>query len=173
MRRNTSPAGRRHRASPPATHRDMCFDDACHTEVNRRQCLGTASGAFAVLGLVPGMLRRLRGFRPFMAQALADPAVLHGPATFTATDGAPIRAHLARPDRAGFFPPVLVNHGNTGIPEDIRAAAAYVARWGYVALVIDSDSREGDGSGTLNRPIASYRTEAFARRWLADNDAAR
>lgn len=150
----------------------MCLDDECAHPVSRRGFFGSATGQFAFLSVLPRMLQR-RAPRPFMAEALADPSVIHGPATFSGRDGATVRAHVARPNRAGRFPSILINHGNAGMPEDIRAAAAYVARWGYVALALDSDSRQGDGSGVLNRPIEEYRGDTFARQQLDDNDAAR
>lgn len=151
----------------------MCLDDECARALSRRGFLGAAAERFAFLGVLPRMLHRRSASPPFMAEALADPSVIHGPATFSGRDGATIRAHVARPNSAGRFPSILINHGNAGMPEDIRAAAAFVARWGYLALGLDSDSREGDGSGALNRPIEEYRSDTFARQQLDDNDAAR
>jgi carboxymethylenebutenolidase len=150
----------------------MCMDDDCTHAVSRRGFIGAAAQRVAFLGILPRILRQMRGIRPFMAEALADPSVLHGPTTFPGEDRAAIRAHIARPNRAGQFLPLLINHGNPGLPEDIRASAAYAARWGYVALALDSDSRGGDGSGRLNKSIDYYRSDAFAKQQLDDNDAA-
>jgi carboxymethylenebutenolidase len=149
------------------------MDDDCADAVSRREFIGATAQGLAFLGILPRMLRQMRRIRPFMAEALADSSVLHGPTTFLGQDGAAIRAHIARPNKAGQFLPLLINHGNPGLPEDIRASAAYAARWGYVALALDSDSRGGDGSGRLNKPIDYYRSDAFAKQQLDDNDAAR
>src|SRR5215212_6372809 len=99
----------------------MCLDDAC----TRREFLAGAAAAGA--GLLAG--------ESFLAAALRDPGVVHGPAAFASSaDGATIRAHVGRPARAGRHPVVLVNHGDPGIPEGVRAATAWLATLGFAAI---------------------------------------
>lgn len=108
---------------------------------------------------------------PFLRKSLHDPAIIHGPATFESA-GQPIRAHVARPARDGRHRLVLVNHGNTGLPEDVVAALARLAQLGYVAIAYDNDTSSGGAPGSMVHSIDYYRSRDFADRILKDNSAA-
>jgi carboxymethylenebutenolidase len=53
----------------------------------------------------------------------------------------PIKGYLARPRAERRYPAVIILHGNPGIPDDIRNAAAQLAQAGMVALAVDWGSR--------------------------------
>lgn len=154
----------------------MCLDDDCQ-RLTRRDFIARST-ALTVGGLATGVSRAeaepggpVAGPLPFLAAALRDTRIAHGPATFM-SDGASIRAHVARPKRATPQRIVLVNHGNPGIPEDVRAALAHLAQLGYAAITYDSDTRSGAPSGQIARPPDFYRSDTFARQILRDNAAA-
>src|SRR5688500_4517869 len=70
-----------------------------------------------------------------------DPAVIAGPITFRASDGATIMGYWARPNAAGRFPAVLISHENTGTSEHFQDVARRFAKNGFVGLHIDLLSR--------------------------------
>lgn len=65
--------------------------------------------------------------------------------------------YLARPDRTGAFPSVLVVPGIKGLTSFDRDACRRLARLGYVAVSIDPYRGQGPGAGaTLDEAIAAY-----------------
>jgi dienelactone hydrolase len=79
----------------------------------------------------------------------------------------PLPAYLARPPGAGPFPAVVVLHGCNGFGSLVVGWADRLARWGYVALAIDSLTPHGatvDGAcagGSLQQPVDAYRGLKF------------
>jgi carboxymethylenebutenolidase len=134
---------------------------------SRRQFLATLGGV-AGLALLRG---RPSADEPFLRASLRDPEIIHGPAMFE-SDGQPLRAHVARPRAGGRHPLMLVNHGNTGLPEDVVATLARLAQLGYVAICFDTDTRSGATPGSMVHTIDFYRSGAFADQMLIDNAAA-
>jgi carboxymethylenebutenolidase len=91
-------------------------------------------------------------------------------------DGRPVRAHLARPERAeGPVPGLLVLHEILGLNDDIRRIAARFAAEGYVALAPDIFDGRGPKPVCMLRAVADVtRGEGpavddmlAARDWLA------
>jgi carboxymethylenebutenolidase len=143
----------------------MTFRDA---SLSRRRFLAAGLST----GIAGITLRRIgTAGEPFLRKSLHDPAIIHGPATF-ASGGQLIRAHAARPARGGRHRLVLVNHGNTGLPEDVVAALARLAQLGYVAIAYDNDTRSGGAPGSMVHVIDHYRSRVFADQVLKDNAAA-
>ncbi len=65
--------------------------------------------------------------------------------------------YLARPDRTGSFPAVLVVPGIKGLTSFDRDACRRLARWGYVAVAVDPYRGDPPGrSATLEEAIAAY-----------------
>lgn len=103
-------------------------------------------------------------------KALDDPNVIHQPATFK--NGADtIKGYLARPKKEGRYRGVIVSHGNPGISEDIRNAAAQMAQLGYVGLAMDWNSRAAGDTSKLDKPLEHYMTNAFNEQILRDTQA--
>jgi carboxymethylenebutenolidase len=71
-----------------------------------------------------------------------DPAIVAGIAEFPGA-GARLSGYLARPDKSGIFPIVLVCHENRGLTRHIEDVTRRAAKAGYVALAVDLLSREG------------------------------
>jgi len=71
-------------------------------------------------------------------------------------------AYLARPSGAGPFPAVVVLHGCNGFGSLVVGWADRLARWGYVALAIDSLTPHGAtiatacAGGFLQQPVDAY-----------------
>jgi poly(3-hydroxybutyrate) depolymerase len=70
-----------------------------------------------------------------------------------------IQGHLTRPAGDGRYPAVIVVHGCTGLPEDVKTGAAkgfwseQLERAGYVVLMVDSfTSRNVDNACTAGGP---------------------
>jgi carboxymethylenebutenolidase len=63
--------------------------------------------------------------------------------------------YLARPDRAGPFPGVLVIHENRGLNEHIRDVARRFAGEGFLALAVDLVSRAGGSSADASANTAA------------------
>jgi carboxymethylenebutenolidase len=86
-----------------------------------------------------------------------------------------IQGYLAKPVAGGRRRAVVINHGNSGIPEDIRNAAAQVAQVGYVALVVDWASRPGDPFPARQEDRGEWfnrvRADTFQRQWMRDTQA--
>lgn len=141
--------------------------------VTRRTFL-LAGLAASAAGLATGPWRAVLATsppEPFLRAALRDPGVVHGPAVFPSGDSL-MRAHVARPAASGRHPVMLVNHGNTGIPEDVLACLAHLAQRGFAAITFDTDTRSGGPPGQMVHAIDHYRSGAFADQLLADNAAA-
>ncbi|HTQ00209.1 MAG TPA: dienelactone hydrolase family protein [Casimicrobiaceae bacterium] len=83
-----------------------------------------------------------------MRVAADDPAVVAGPVKFPGGDGE-LLGYLARPNKPGRFPIVLVCHENRGLTPHFEDVSRRLAKAGYVALTLDLLSRDG-GTATLN-----------------------
>jgi carboxymethylenebutenolidase len=65
--------------------------------------------------------------------------------------------YLARPDRTGAFPAVIVIPGIKGLTSFDRDACRRLARWGYVAVSVDPYRGNGPGArATLAEAIGAY-----------------
>lgn len=111
-------------------------------------------------------LRRL--FGPILALATAASPCFAGALTEVpgANDGqAPLPAYLARPAGAGPFPAVVVLHGCGGLNNVVVTWADRLARWGYVAVAIDSLTPRGRanacGSGLNEQTFDAYQALKF------------
>jgi dienelactone hydrolase len=77
----------------------------------------------------------------------------------------PLPVYLARPTGAGPFPAVVVLHGCGGFNNVTMTWADRLARWGYVAVAVDSltsrGRRTGCSGGANEQAIDAYRTLDF------------
>ena len=71
-----------------------------------------------------------------------DPEVQAADVQFP-SNGTTILGYLARPNKEGSFPVVLVCHENRGLTDHIKDVTRRLARAGYVALAVDLLSRNG------------------------------
>jgi carboxymethylenebutenolidase len=71
-----------------------------------------------------------------------DPEIVVEMVEFPGEAGA-VFGYLARPSREGAFPAVLVNHDNVGVAEPMLDITRRFAKEGYVALLVDLNSRGG------------------------------
>lgn len=140
----------------------MCFD--CDDEYpDRRRFLAGAMAAAAGTALHSSV----SGQQSQTLKALDDPNISHYAVTFK--NGAEtIKGYLARPKKEGRYRGVIVSHGNPGIPEDIRNAAAQMAQLGYVGLAMDWNSRGSGDTSKLDKPFEYYMTNAFNKQIIAD-----
>jgi carboxymethylenebutenolidase len=76
-----------------------------------------------------------------------DPAIVAASIQFPGGDGQ-LMGYIARPDKAGRFPIVLVCHENRGLTRHFEDVTRRLAKAGYVGLAVDLLSREG-GTGKL------------------------
>ena len=76
------------------------------------------------------------------ASASAAGAIDAGDVEFP-SEGASLKAYLARPVDNGLYPAILVCHENRGLTEHIKDVTRRVARAGYVGLAVDLLSRQG------------------------------
>lgn len=85
-----------------------------------------------------------------------------------ATEGQPpLPGYLAKPSGAGPFPAVVVLHGCGGFNNVAVTWADRLARWGYVALAIDSLTPRGRTTA-CSRPLPEQTFDAYqAARFLA------
>ena len=141
----------------------MCFE--CEEiDKGKRKFLTGASAAIVGAALSPEFFGQTTDSIPV---ALNDPDVVHEPVTFK--NGADtIRGYLARPKKAGRYRAVIVSHGNPGISEDIRNAAAQMAQFGFVGLAMDWNSRAQGDTSKLDKPFEYYMTNAFNKQILGD-----
>src|SRR5262249_31415442 len=107
--------------------------------------------------------------------ALNDPQVIQGMVSFK-SGAAIIQGYLARPDKAGRFPAVVILHGNLHLPEDSRYTAAQVAQRGFVGLAVKRFSRTPELTmAELNRSDREdqrYLSNTFSQQELRDAQAA-
>lgn len=84
-----------------------------------------------------------------------DPAIRAGSLEFPG-DGATLLGYLARPNREGAAPVILVCHENRGLTPHIEDVTRRLAAAGYVALAVDLLSRQGGSAqvGEANAPGA-------------------
>jgi dienelactone hydrolase len=77
----------------------------------------------------------------------------------------PLPAYLARPSGTGPFPAVVVLHGCGGFNNVAMTWADRMARWGYVAIAIDSltprDRTTACGTGLREQPFDAYQALKF------------
>ncbi|WP_163163999.1 dienelactone hydrolase family protein [Arthrobacter sp. Alg241-R88] len=86
--------------------------------------------------------------------------------------GTSVSAYLARPEREGRSPAVLICHENRGLTPHIEDVARRFAKAGYAALALDLLSREG-GTANMDRDaVPGALTQAGAQRHVADFAAA-
>lgn len=78
---------------------------------------------------------------------------------------APLPAYLARPTGTGPFPAVVVLHGCGGFDNVVVTWADRLARWGYVAVAVDSltsrGKRTGCAGGSYDQAHDAYRALDF------------
>jgi carboxymethylenebutenolidase len=129
----------------------MCLGDGCgEVSGGRRSFLGGALRALAASAFASRVLGRQQPQQPpppkpaapLEPLALGDPAVAQRDFTFKSSDGAEMRAYLARPRREGRFPAVVVLSPNPRLTDDLRNTAAQLARGGFLALAFDPYSRD-------------------------------
>jgi carboxymethylenebutenolidase len=102
------------------------------------------------------------------ARALDDPAISHGPIVF-ANGAARINGYIARPLARSPARAVIVTHGNAGLPEDMRNAAAQLAQVDLVGLLLDPTSRTPDVSKLSRDFLMSY---GYLKLLMSDIQAA-
>jgi carboxymethylenebutenolidase len=100
-----------------------------------------------------------------LMKALDDPALTYHDITFPNGDIA-VDGYLVRPKSPA--PAVIVTHGNAGLPEDMRNAAAQVAQAGFVGLLLDPTSRYPDLTQLSRDFLMSY---AYLKLLLSDISA--
>ena len=66
--------------------------------------------------------------------------------------GAPLRGLFVRPEGKGPFPTIILLHGCDGIQPFQEQWAVDLAKWGYVALLVDSHGPRGIGDDCPNWP---------------------
>jgi carboxymethylenebutenolidase len=142
----------------------MCFD--CD-EVNQSKRAFLKGATTAIAGAALNVSAFGQQSAP---KALDNPNVIHQPVTFK-NGSDKIKGYLARPKKDGRFRAVVVAHGNQGIPEDIRNAAAQMAELDYIGLAIDWNSRAQGDTSKLDRPLEFYVTDAFNRQNMQDTQA--
>jgi carboxymethylenebutenolidase len=101
-------------------------------------------------------------------KALDDPAIVHALTSFPNGD-ALINGFLTRPVDVVRAPAVIVTHGNAGLPEDMRNAAAQMAQVGFVGLLLDPTARYPDISALSRDFLMSY---GYIKLLLSDITAA-
>lgn len=140
--------------------RDECKDREAKGEgIERRAFLTSATAAVIGVALVADAVAQQTPQPP--SNALEDPNVIQGMVSFK-SGTATIQGYQARPKSAGKYRAVVVMHGDFGIPEVNRYAAAVLAQNGFVSLAIKRFSRYPEL--TLQDVIKSDRTD---RRYLS------
>jgi carboxymethylenebutenolidase len=142
----------------------MCFDCDGFNE-SKRTFLKGASAA------IIGVALNAQAFgQQAIPRALDNPNIVHLPVTFKSGVDT-IKGYLARPKKAGRYRAVIVSHGNPGISEDIRNAAAQMAELGYIGLALDWNSRGSGDTSKLDRPFEYYMTNSFNEQILRDTQS--
>jgi carboxymethylenebutenolidase len=72
-----------------------------------------------------------------------DPAIVGANLRFAGTGEAQLTGYMARPNKPGTYPIVLVCHENRGLTRHIEDVARRLAKAGYVGFAVDLLSREG------------------------------
>ena len=144
----------------------MCFE--CEEiDKDKRDFLKGAT----VAAVGAALTSRIFGQQTSAPKALNNPDIIHEPITFK--NGAEtIKGYLARPKKTGRYRAVVVAHGNPGIPEDIRNAAAQMAELGYVGLAVDWNSRAAGDTSRPDKPLEFYINDKFNRQNMQDTQAA-
>ncbi len=76
-------------------------------------------------------------------------------------------ARLTKPDGKGTFPGIILLHGSIGFDKHYDDWAERLARWGYVALLLDSFGRRGQSS--LSDPPATRAQDiCYAKSYLSE-----
>lgn len=127
----------------------MCLSDDCgEAGEGRRSFLGSAFRTLAAAALTSRVLGRQqtqppppKPAAPLEPLALGDPGVAQSDFTFR-SEGATMRAFLARPKRADRFPLVVIFSPNPGLTDDLRNTAAQLAQAGFLGLAYDTYSRD-------------------------------
>jgi carboxymethylenebutenolidase len=150
----------------------MCTNDECSGQfVKRRRFLATVTVGLASIAL----RSEAADPQPPSARALHDPSVVQGTLSFR-SGAATLQGYQARPQAAGRHWPVLVLHGDFGLPEAYSGTAAQLAQAGFVSLAIKRFARYPEL--TLEDVIRSDRTDrrfltrTFNEEELADAQAA-
>lgn len=120
--------------------------------------VGTAS-VWARVGLAVGLLLAYLASTSCAAPPRADELVVV--ADHLADSHQPLLGYLARPDKLGRLPAVVVLHGCDGFHWNVAAWAARLRSWGFVALAIDSLTPRHIDNGCVGGPNDSA-TDAFA-----------
>lgn len=97
-----------------------------------------------------------------------DPDIVAAMVEFPGEAG-PVFGYLARPAGDGLFPALIVNHDNVGLAEPMLDITRRCAKEGYVALLVDLDSR---GGGTAAVVSGGGRALSVAARLSDDERAA-
>jgi carboxymethylenebutenolidase len=97
-----------------------------------------------------------------------DPAIVAAMVEFPGEAG-PVLGYLARPARAGAFPALIVNHDNVGVAEPMLDITRRFAKEGYVALLVDLNSRGGGTAAVVAQGMSPL---ALAGRLSDDERAA-
>lgn len=97
-----------------------------------------------------------------------DPELLCGDEPCRGKDGI-VKAYLARPERDGKFPAVLVIHALGGINEHFRDVARRLAKEGWVGLVPDLLSRQGGKDRFHDRESAMRAVRALTLEEVAED----
>jgi carboxymethylenebutenolidase len=141
----------------------MCLGDGCkEVSEGRRSFLGGAFRALAASALVSKVFGRQQPQQPAQPAApleplaLRDTSIVQGEVTFKGSDGAQMRAYLARPKAAGRHRAVLVYWPNPGITDDLRNTAAQLVQGGFVGLAFDTYSRDPDLTANQARARFEY-----------------
>src|SRR5207244_47668 len=72
-----------------------------------------------------------------------DPAIVGAALNFNGSADAQLSGYMARPDKPGACPIVLVCHENRGLTRHIEDVTRRLAKAGYVGFAVDLLSREG------------------------------
>jgi len=109
----------------------------------------------------------------FFLSACANTAIITYEDPFAPTEGEKItiRGFLGKPEGAGPFPAVVLQHGCGGIADREKIWAKILRSWGYVTLILDSNSPRGvlDGCGKYGVQIDARAYDAYAAKsYLSD-----
>ena len=115
----------------------MAADEELKDEGMTRRCFICGAVAAAVTGASALGSAAFSQQQVSEARALDDPAITHGPVEWKSGDHT-VDGYLARPNREGRFPAVLILPGNWITEPYIPETAAMLAQGGFVGLVVNT-----------------------------------
>jgi carboxymethylenebutenolidase len=111
--------------------------------ISRREFIRQAMVVTGSLAAANSLINSLMPTKSYAAQvAPDDPAILTHNVQYEGKAG-PVFAYLARPEKAGKYPAVIVIHENAGLSDHIRDVSRRLTKQGFVVLAPDYLSRLG------------------------------